>query len=236
MHSLAPLPGNRQDASSQAGAQKSSWRDTIHARPYAAAMVAIVAVIVIAAGAMWWRHVIQYEYTDDAFVDARTVAVSSQISGAIIDLPVVDNQIVNVDTVLVRIDPRDYETAVAQAKAQVAQAEAAIANLDAQIDAQNARIEQAQEQVRQTQPTFEFAQEENRRAQELFKTGAGTQQRAQQAASNLHQAEAAFAAANANAKAAELQLAVLKTQRMEAAGRLDHGRAGPRQGRDKLFP
>src|SRR5258705_13214770 len=234
MHSLAPLPGNRQDASSQAGAQKSSWRDTIHAHPYAAAMVAIVAVIVIAAGAMWWRHLIQYESTDDAFVDARTVAVSSQISGAIIDLPVVDNQFVNVDTVLVRIDPRDYEAAVAQAKAQVAQAEAVIANFDAQIDAQNARIEQAQEQVRQTQAAFEFAREENARAHELLKTGAGTQQRAQQAASNLRQAEAAFAAAKANAKAAEMQLAILQTQRMEAVGRRDQALAMQRQAETNL--
>jgi membrane fusion protein (multidrug efflux system) len=234
MHSLAPLPGNRQDASSQAGAQKSSWRDTIHAHPYAAAMVAIVAVIVIAAGAIWWRHLIQYESTDDAFVDARTVAVSSQISGAIIDLPVVDNQIVNAETVLVRIDPRDYAAGVAQAKAQVAQAEAAVANLDAQIDAQNARIEQAQEQVRQTQAALEFARDENARAQELLKTGAGTQQRAQQAAANLQQAEAAFAAAKANAKAAEKQLAILQTQRTEALGRLDQARAAQSQAEANL--
>src|SRR3981081_2625275 len=112
MHSLAPLPGNRQAAPSQAGTEKTSWRDTVHAHPYAAAMVAIAAIIAIAAAAMWWRHLLQYESTDDAFVDARTVAVSPQIAGAIIDLPVVDNQIVNVDTLLVRIDPRDYEAAV----------------------------------------------------------------------------------------------------------------------------
>jgi multidrug efflux pump subunit AcrA (membrane-fusion protein) len=77
--------------------------------------------------------------------------------------------------VLVRIDPRDYETALAQAKAQVAQAEAGVANLDAQINAQNARIEQAQEQVRQTQAAFEFARDENTRAQQLLETGAVAQ-------------------------------------------------------------
>src|SRR5260221_13986967 len=124
MHSLARLSGDRQAGSSQAGVQKSPWRDIVHAHPYAAALIAIAAVIVVAAGAIWWRHLLQYESTDDAFVDARTVAVSSQIAGAIIDLPVLDNQIVNVDTVLVRIDPRDYEAALAQAKAQVDQAEA----------------------------------------------------------------------------------------------------------------
>src|SRR6266446_5077294 len=118
MHSIAPLPGSQQAISSQVGAQKTSWRDMIHAHPYAAAVVAIAAVVAVAAGAVWWRHLFQYESTDDAFVDARTVAVSAQIVGAIIDLPVTDNQIVNADAVLVRIDPRDYEAAVAQAKAQ----------------------------------------------------------------------------------------------------------------------
>jgi membrane fusion protein (multidrug efflux system) len=234
MHSLAPPPGSRQAASSPAGAQKTSWRDIINAHPYAAAVVAIAAVIIVAAGAMWWQRLLQYESTDDAFVDARTVAVSSQIAGAIIDLPVTDNQVVNTDAVLMRIDPRDYEAAVAQARAQVAQAEAAVANLDAQIDAQNARIEQAREQVRQTQAAFTFAREENARAQELLKTGAGTQQRAQQAASNLRQAEAEFAAAEANAKAAEKQLAVLQTQRMEALGRLDQARAAQTQAETNL--
>jgi membrane fusion protein (multidrug efflux system) len=234
MHSIAPLHSDQKAPSPTGGAEKTRWQDTIHAHPYAAAIVAIAAVVAVAAAAMWWRHVFQYESTDDAFVDARTVTISSQITGAIIDLLVSDNQMVNADAVMARIDPRDYETALAQAKAQVTQAEAAIANLDAQIDAQNARIEQAQEQVRQTQATFEFAQEENRRAQELFKTGAGTQQRAQQTASNLHEAEAAFAAANANAKAAELQLAVLKTQRMEAAGRLDQARAVQSQAETNL--
>jgi membrane fusion protein (multidrug efflux system) len=229
MHSLAPSPDNQQAVSSQAGAQEPSRRDTIRAHPYAAAMVAIAAIIAVTAGAMWSLHLLQYESTDDAFVDARTVAVSSQIAGVISDLPVADNQAVNAETALVRIDPRDYAAAVAQAKAQVAQAEAAVANFDAQIDAQNARIEQAQEQVRQTQAAFEFAREENARAHELLKTGAGTQQRAQQAAANLRQADAAFASAKANSKAAEKQLAILQTQRMESLGRLDQARAAQSQ-------
>jgi len=234
MHSTVSLTSNQRAGSSQVEAQKTSWRDTIRTRPYATAMVAIAAVFSVAASAIWWRHMLQYESTDDAFVDARTVAVSASVTGEIIDLPVADNQIVNVDTVLVRIDPRDYETALAQAKAQVAQAEAAVANLDAQINAQNARIEEAQEQVRQTQAAFEFARDENTRAQELFKTGSGTQQRAQQAASNLRQAEAAYAAAKANAKAAEMQLAILQTQRMEAVGRREQALAMQSQAETNL--
>jgi membrane fusion protein (multidrug efflux system) len=64
-------------------------------------MVAIAAGIAVAAGVMWWLHVFQYESTDDAFVDARAVAVSLHMTGVIIDLPITDNQAVDADEVLV---------------------------------------------------------------------------------------------------------------------------------------
>ena len=227
-------PGQRDQREKQA--QGARWRfwQLPERRPFLAAAVAIGAAAVITAGFIWWRYLSQYESTDDAFIDARTVAISSQVTGAIVDLHVTDNQVVGANAPLVRIDPRDYEAALAQAKAQVTQGEAAIANLDAQIETQKARIEQAQEQLRQTQAALEFAQQENTRAQDLFMTGAGTQQRAQQAASNLRQAEAAFGAAKANSKAAEMELAILQAQRMEAAGRLEQARAAQSQAETNL--
>jgi membrane fusion protein (multidrug efflux system) len=82
--------------------------------------------------------------TDDAFIDARTVAITPQINGAITEVPVDDNQVVEAGTPLARIDDRDFRAALDQAKAQIDQANAAIANLDAQVDAQQARIDQAQ--------------------------------------------------------------------------------------------
>ena len=194
----------------------------------------IIAAIVLVGGLIWWLHALQYESTDDAFIDARTITVSSQITGTIIDLAVIDNQLAAAGAVLVRIDSRDYEAALAQAKAQVAQAGAAIANLDAQIEAQKARIAQAREQIRQAQAAFVFADEENARAQELLKKDVATQQRAQQAASNLRQAEATLAAAKANAEAAEKELAVLQTQCEEAIGRLDQTRAVQTQAETNL--
>ena len=66
------------------------------------------------------------------------------------------------------IDPRDYQAAVDQAKAQVDQAKAMITNLDAQIEAQQARIDQAQKQVEQTEAALTFASQENQRNQDLL--------------------------------------------------------------------
>jgi len=145
------------------------------------------------------------------------------------DVPVDDNQFVKAGAILVRIDNRDYRAALDQAKAQADQAQANIANLAAQIDAQQARIEQAKKQVTEAQAALRFSEEENSRYQDLLRRGAGTAQRAQQASSDLGQKQAALAAAQANAVAAEKQIAVLKTQKRIAAARLDQARASQAQ-------
>jgi len=188
--------------------------------PVAVAIVAVVAIAAVAGGVTWWLHARNYESTDDAFIDARIVSISSQVTGMITGVPVTDNQLVDTGELLVQIDPRDYEAAVVQAEAQVGQAAAAVINMDTQIDAQKARIEQAKRQVDQAEAALTFAQQENERAKDLLRRGAGTAQQAQQNASNFIQAEANVASAQANAAAAEKQIPVLEAQRQRAVAQL----------------
>ena len=61
--------------------------------------------------------------TDDAQVDGHIVPVSSKVYGNVVEVLVNDNQQVKAGQVLVRIDPRDYQVKVDQAKAAVAVAE-----------------------------------------------------------------------------------------------------------------
>jgi membrane fusion protein (multidrug efflux system) len=198
------------------------------------AAVAIAIAIVLVGTAWWWFRALQYESTDDAFIDNRKVQVASALNGIVVEVPVTDNQLVDPGGVLVRIDPRDYETALAQAEAQVEQASAAVSNLDAQIDAQNARIDQARDQVMQAQAAYDFAKAENDRAQTLLKSGSGTLQQAQQTQTNLRQAEATLASAQANLTTAEKEVAVLKTQREGAAAQLEQARAALSQAETNL--
>src|SRR6516165_12383141 len=58
--------------------------------------------------------------TDDAQVDGHIVAVSSKVYGNVLEVLIDDNQQVKTGQVLVRIDPRDYQVKVDQAKAAVA--------------------------------------------------------------------------------------------------------------------
>jgi membrane fusion protein, multidrug efflux system len=208
--------------------------ETLRRNPWRVAAAAIVVAIFSAGGAWWWLYAIQYESTDDAFIDTRKVQIASALNGIVINVPVTDNQLVDAGAVLAQIDPRDYQAALAQAKAQVEQASASVSNLDAQIDAQNARIDQAREQVRQAQAAVDFAEAENDRAQRLLKSGSGTLQQAQQTETNLRQSRATLAGAQANLTAAEKEVAVLKTQREGAAAQLEQAHAAQSQAETNL--
>ncbi|MGH9562900.1 MAG: biotin/lipoyl-binding protein, partial [Terracidiphilus sp.] len=85
----------------------------------------IAALIALAIGGYFaWRYFSSYEYTDDAQVDGYLYAVSARISGYVSHVYVTDNQLVQPGEVLVEIDPRDYQAAVDQAQAALADAEA----------------------------------------------------------------------------------------------------------------
>src|SRR5215475_8647067 len=80
-------------------------------------------------GGILWRYFSRYETTDDAQVDAHLYPVSARIRGYVIRVNADDNEYVQEGTVLVEIDPRDYQVAVDQARADLANAEATAQSL-----------------------------------------------------------------------------------------------------------
>jgi len=72
------------------------------------------------------------ETTDDAQVDGHITPIASKIYGRVAEVLVTDNQPVKAGQVLVKIDPRDYQASLDQAKAALALAEsdAASAGVD----------------------------------------------------------------------------------------------------------
>src|SRR6201997_4670680 len=92
-----------------------------------------VIVVVVLAGVLLWRYLSSYESTDDAQADVHLYPVSARVSGYVVRVNVDDNQWVEKGTVLVEIDPKDYEVAVAQAQANLANAEATAQSLNITI-------------------------------------------------------------------------------------------------------
>ena len=87
--------------------------------------VLIVAVVAVA-GYYTWKHFNTYETTDDAQIDGHIHAISARISGYVAEVLVTDEKYVKAGDVLVRIDPKDYEAALAKAEADLADAVAAL--------------------------------------------------------------------------------------------------------------
>jgi len=198
--------------------QRQAWVDWLTARRRPVLVVTAIIIAVVAAIVVWWINTSGYETTDDAFIDARTVSISSQVNAAIVEVPVTDNQPVEAGGVLVRLDDRDY-------KAQYDQSQANIVNIDAQITAQHARIEQAEKQAAESQANLTFAQQQEQRYSDLVSKGAVTVEQAQQYVSGLRQAQANYSAAQANAIATQKQLPVLLAQRKQAEAQLELAQA-----------
>jgi membrane fusion protein (multidrug efflux system) len=90
------------------------------------AIVSLIALAAVAAGSFYaWKYFSAYESTDDAQVDGHINAISARISGYVLDVPVDDERYVKAGDVLARIDPKDYNVALANAQAELAAAEAA---------------------------------------------------------------------------------------------------------------
>ena len=80
------------------------------------------AVLLILVGGYFWLHGRNRESTDDAQVDGHIAPVSSKVSGSVLRVLVEPNQHVKAGQTLVRLDPRDYQAKVDQAKAALAAA------------------------------------------------------------------------------------------------------------------
>ncbi|MDE2514935.1 MAG: HlyD family secretion protein [Rhodospirillales bacterium] len=193
------------------------------------AALAGVAVVVLAGaadyGVSWWRHGRFMEATDDAYLQADSTIVAPRVSGYIAKVLVADNQHVNAGQVLAELDPRDLQTALAQARATADAASLAITNLDAQITLQKTIIQQSAADLRSAQAALTFAHDNDARYAALARTGAGTQQSAQQAGAALIEATAMVQHQQAAQIAAAQRIAVLTTARQRAAAELQHDQA-----------
>jgi membrane fusion protein (multidrug efflux system) len=92
-----------------------------------------VAVLLVVGVLGAWFYFAGKESTDDAQIDGHISPISARVGGTVIAVNVKDNQAVKAGQVLVQIDPKDYEVAVARAQAELATAEADAAGAGANL-------------------------------------------------------------------------------------------------------
>jgi membrane fusion protein, multidrug efflux system len=85
----------------------------------------ILGLIAAVALFSWWLHARRFESTDDAEIEGHLNAISSRITGTVLHInpSVENNQYVEAGTLLIELDPNDYQAALDHAKGDLADRE-----------------------------------------------------------------------------------------------------------------
>ena len=84
-----------------------------------ATLLVVVPVIGVLGGLYLYARGGQEVETENAYVKQHNLAVSAEVSGRVIEVPIRDDQPVEVGALLFRLDPTPFEIAVARARAQM---------------------------------------------------------------------------------------------------------------------
>ena len=140
---------------------KLGWRSLLSARWLRLLLMFALPIVLVIGGTWWYLTAGRYVSTDDAYVQADTVAVSSDVAGRVIGVDIRDNEHVKAGQVLIRLDQRPYRNAVEQAKAQ-------LANARLQVEGLRASYRQRLAELASAQDTLNYQQREFDRQQKLL--------------------------------------------------------------------
>jgi membrane fusion protein, multidrug efflux system len=185
-----------------------------HRSPMRMALVAIVAAVLCVAGYHFWNYLESYQDTDDAQVDGYLDPVSSRINGTINAVYVDNNQSVKAGQLLVQLDPNDYQVALEQARAQLAQAEADLNSARQQYVSAGAT-------VRQDEAQNYLAQRNAQRYAQLIKQEVVSQSEFDQYDATARAQDAAVKRDQAAAGSAQRTIASKEAQVKQAQANLD---------------
>jgi membrane fusion protein, multidrug efflux system len=99
----------------------------VRTHPVAFLLSIIGLVVILIAGFFLWQYLESYESTDDAEVDGHTDPISPRVAGYVVGTYVENTYRVKKGEVLVDLDPRDSEVALARARANLAEAQSGVA-------------------------------------------------------------------------------------------------------------
>jgi membrane fusion protein, multidrug efflux system len=111
--------------------------------------------VALLAGAYWYITGGAVMSTDDAYVEADKVGISTDVSGIVQDVHVGDNEHVAVGQELYRLDPRQFQIALDNAKANLAQTALTIEAMKRDYQRMLSDVDAEQAQVQLDQVTFD---------------------------------------------------------------------------------
>jgi len=169
-------------------------------------IIVLIAVIVVAI--KYWDYVTN-PWTRDGQVRAQVIQITPRVSGPLVKLPVVDNQLVKAGDLLFEIDPRTFEADLEHARADLDNTRDQIEALAKQVEAAQADVEAADATIKQAQAAIDGyigrvveSNKEYKRQKTLDKQGATSKRAVETARANW----VAYVNQKANAEAQLLQM------------------------------
>jgi membrane fusion protein (multidrug efflux system) len=176
--------------------------------PQAKWIIAALVILLLIGGFFIWRYYDVRESTDDAQIDGHINPISARVTGTVLNVLHDDNEVVQAGTLLVELDPKDYQVAVDRARADLAnaQANAIAANVGVPLTqtTSSSQLLAADAGVKGAQRDIESARAKLNDAQAMYaKTSADLKRMEQLIAKDeiSHQQYDAAVAANNSAKA-----------------------------------
>ena len=121
-HANSTLPTLSEETAPEVGRRPSGL-----ANPRTRKLLLGTLLFLLIGGIVVWRYYAVRETTDDAQIDGDINTISARITGHAIKVNAENNDFVKAGTVLVELDPRDYEVALDRALGDLANAQAAAA-------------------------------------------------------------------------------------------------------------
>ena len=216
-------------------------------------LLAVIAVLIVGAVVLWY-HYSQFATTDDAQIEAYLHPISARVPGYVTKVTVDDTQYVDAGTVLVQLDPTDYQVAVELAKAHLtqaqAQASAAMGGVpitsvstqshvnSAEADVQGAQagilaaekqFQEAEARLTQTEANNVKIQDDLERYRQLIGKHEISQQQYDEAVAASKSSAAAVAEAQAGVAASDQQVTQARSRMQDAQAELRSAHTRPEQ-------
>lgn len=185
--------------------------------------VGVLVVVLLIAWLIYHLLVGRYlQETNDAYLQADSVAVAPRVNGYVTAVHVQDHAWVKAGQPLLQIDDRTYRAQLEQAQAAVALRQADILAAQAALAGYHAQLTQSRTQVSAAAAQLKFANAEVARFAPLAASGADTHEHQEQLHQQRDQAQAQYDAALAQVTTAQSQIAAGEAQ-------LEQARAGLKQ-------
>jgi len=141
-------------------------------------LMVLAPLAVLAGGVYWYLSAGRFQSTDDAYTQAATVSISSNVPGRVVEVDVHDNELVRRGATLFRLDDASFRIAVSDAQARLAAARL-------QVESLKSTYKQRQVELHTAHDTLAYAQQQFDRQSRLLAAGIASRAQYDQASHAL---------------------------------------------------